>query len=76
MKRSEAIRIIADKINEDQYMDYQVEDYQVSAALELLEKRIRFTHPVPFGVWANLDKDDPEYNVRTIYVSEWESEDG
>ena len=38
MKRSEAVRILTDKINEDQYIDYQVWDYQVSAALELLEK--------------------------------------
>lgn len=74
MKRSEAIRILADKINESQYQDYQVEDYQISEALELLESKIRVSHPVPFGVWARLDKDDPEYNVRTIYVAGWEDE--
>lgn len=38
MKRSEAIRILCDKINEDQYIDYQVHDYQVSEALQLLEE--------------------------------------
>lgn len=76
MKRSEAINLIVDKINEDQYQDYQVEDYQVSAALELLESRVRISYPVPFGVWARLDKDDPEYDIRTMHVVGWEPEDG
>lgn len=40
MKRSEAVRIMVDKINEDQYVDYGVYDYQVSDALSVLENKI------------------------------------
>ena len=75
MKRSEAVKIMTDKINESQYQDYEVSEGQVSEALNLLEDRIRITHPVPFGVWAHLDKNDPEYGIRTVYIAGWESED-
>ena len=71
MKRSEMVAEICYILDTEYDLAYPD---KASLILSKIEKLVRITYPVPFGVWANLDKDDPEYNMKTIYVAGWELE--
>lgn len=72
MKRSDILNEITYILDTEYDLAYPD---KANLILSEIEKRVRITYPVPFGVWAKLDKNDPEYNIRTVYIPAWEPED-